>query len=159
METIRNSSIQLMKNVATDDMIQQQSMTFRDSGHLELVLKVLAGLCDGQNTSVQDYLRDQWDNLKNIDIVGETANFLSLLYGSISPESINLVTQLLNTLIEMVQGNEANQVVIFDRKVVDYLNHMLRMEDLSGCSLEQMWSLKRSIGKFRIRNFFCYIWL
>ena len=31
----------------------------RDPGKLRLVLEVLAGLCDGQNTAVQDYLRNQ----------------------------------------------------------------------------------------------------
>ena len=136
---------------------------------MHLVLKVLASLCDGQNTSVQDYLRDQWDNLKNIDVVGETASLLSLLYANISQSSVYLVTQLVDTLIEMVQGNEANQarirmscnaqkpphnhsdisvpqVVVFDRKIIDYVNHILRLNLEASCNSEEVYTLKRSIG-------------
>ena len=61
-------------------------------------------MCDGENTQVQNYLRHQHDNLKTIDLIGETCDFLPLLINDISRLNIGLITQLINTLIEMVQG-------------------------------------------------------
>ena len=145
-EMIRDLTVQGAKSAVNEDLRQQSDADFKDTGHLNLVLKVLAGLCDGQNTDIQNYLRDQYDNLKNIDIVGESANFMSLLYSSVNSSSIGLVTQLMDSLIEMVQGNEANQVVVFDRKIIDYINHMLRMDELPDCNREEIFTFKRAIG-------------
>ncbi len=50
--------------------------------------------------SFQDYLREQPDNIKSVDLVAETAKFLQLLYSSINAGTIGLVTELFNTLIE-----------------------------------------------------------
>lgn len=50
--------------------------------------------------SFQDYLREQPDNIKSVNLVAETAKFLQLLYSSINAGTIGLVTELFNTLIE-----------------------------------------------------------
>ena len=98
---------------------------YRDTGHLRLVLEVLASMCDGQNELSQNYLRDQWDNLKTIDLVGETCNFLPLLINNqVNRKSIHLITQLIDTLIEMVLGNEPNQEVTCDHKVCLFSSYM-----------------------------------
>ena len=49
---------------------------------------------------VQDYLREQPDNIKSVNLIAETARFLSLVYSSINTKTIGLVTELFNTLVE-----------------------------------------------------------
>ena len=48
----------------------------------------------------QDYLREQPDNVKSFNIVGETAQFLNVVYSSINSRTIDLVIQLFDTLNE-----------------------------------------------------------
>ena len=48
----------------------------------------------------QDYLREQLDNIKSVNLVAETARFLSLLYSSINHNTVGLVTELFNTVVE-----------------------------------------------------------
>ena len=72
----------------------------KDDGYIELVLRVLARMCDGQHTGLQDYLREQPDNMKSFNIVAETAQFVSLVYSNINAQNIELVMQLYETLNE-----------------------------------------------------------
>ena len=48
----------------------------------------------------QNYLREQPDNVKSFNIIGETAQFLNVVYSSINNRTIDLVIQLFNTLNE-----------------------------------------------------------
>lgn len=48
----------------------------------------------------QNYLREQPDNVKSFNIVGETAQFLNVVYTTINKKTINLIVQLFNTLNE-----------------------------------------------------------
>ena len=38
------------------------------------------------------------------------------------------------------QGNAANQLVVFDNKVCDYINHILRGAQFQGCSQKEVCS-------------------
>ncbi len=53
-----------------------------------------------ERRDVKDYLREQPDNMKSFNIVAETAQFVNLVYSSISPQTIALVVQLFETLNE-----------------------------------------------------------
>lgn len=118
---------------------------YEDDGYIELVLKLLGLMCDGQNTTLQDYLREQPDNIKSVNLISETARFLSLLYSSIDENTIGLVTELLSTLVEFTSGNIANQLVIFDNKIIDYINFMLRGAQFQSCDPESVLELKCAI--------------
>ena len=48
----------------------------------------------------QNYLREQPDNIKSVNLIAETSSFLGLIYSSINPQTVSLVTELFNTLIE-----------------------------------------------------------
>ena len=48
----------------------------------------------------QNYLREQPDNIKSVNLVGETTKFLNILYGNINLNSIALITQVFETLVE-----------------------------------------------------------
>jgi hypothetical protein len=66
------------------------------------LLKVLARLCDGQFQQLQDYLREQPDNIKSFNLIAETVQYMSQVYANINPNSINLIIQLLDSLNECV---------------------------------------------------------
>lgn len=120
---------------------------FKDNGYLDLVLQTLALLCDGECTDLQNYLRDQSDNIRSVNIVSETAKLLELLYSNVNHSTIGLTTQLFDTLIEVALGNPHNQVCIFEQKLTDYVNFILRNDTFPGCTIKQVYSLKLTIGK------------
>lgn len=49
---------------------------------------------------LQDYLREQPDNMKSFNIVAETAQFVNLVYSNITRQNIDLCIQLFETLNE-----------------------------------------------------------
>jgi len=50
---------------------------------------------------MQDYLREQPDNIKTINLVSEVCIFLSSFYIDVTKGNIVLITQVLKTMIEM----------------------------------------------------------
>lgn len=73
---------------------------FASCRYIKLVLRVLAYICDGQYEPLQNYLREQPDNIKSVNLISEVTRFLSLTYTSINRQSISLVTQIFDTLVE-----------------------------------------------------------
>ena len=49
---------------------------------------------------LQDYLREQPDNIKSVNLVAETTRFLNILYGNVNEKSAPLIIQLFDTLVE-----------------------------------------------------------
>ncbi|XP_070173522.1 inositol 1,4,5-trisphosphate-gated calcium channel ITPR3-like [Littorina saxatilis] len=120
-------------------------LEFKDDGYIELVLRIMALMCDNQHEGLQNYLREQPDNIKSVNLVAETCFFLDILYSNVNAKSIPLVIQLFDTLVEFTSGNFRNQDVVFENKLCDYISHLLRVEHFKGCSKEEVYSLKRSI--------------
>ncbi|XP_062618413.1 inositol 1,4,5-trisphosphate receptor type 1-like [Saccostrea cucullata] len=121
-------------------------LEYKDDGYIELIFKLLARICDGQHFGLQNYLREQPDNVKSFNIVGETAQFLNVVYTTINKKTINLIIQLFNTLNEFCSGNQENRVVVYDRKLVDYINFILRAGDIADCSPEKILELRHAIA-------------
>ncbi|KAL4233980.1 hypothetical protein ACF0H5_005635 [Mactra antiquata] len=118
----------------------------RNDGYIELVLKVMARMCDGQNHTLQDYLREQPDNVKSFNIIGEVTQFLNVIYSNIKAKSIDLVIQLFDTMTEFTAGNQENRVVIYDNKIIDYINFIMRAGDFEDCPTDKVLSLRESIS-------------
>lgn len=133
----------MMENMA--EMFQ-----YKDDGHIELVLKLFARLCDGQNTGIQNYLREQPDNIKSFNIVAETAQFLNIVYSNINDKTIDLVIQLFSTLNEFCSGNQENRVVMHDRKIIDYINFILRAGEMQDCPSKKVLELRLGIARLII---------
>ena len=69
---------------------------------METTLRFLGYLCDSQNRTMQNYFREQRDNIKTINLVSETCVFLQSFYVDVvTKENIELITESLNTIIEM----------------------------------------------------------
>lgn len=75
-------------------------LDFHDDGYIELVLRILGLMCDNQHHDIQDYLREQPDNIKSVNLVAETTRFLNILYSNINDKSMALIVQLFDTLVE-----------------------------------------------------------
>ena len=76
-------------------------LEFKDTSCIKLALQFLGLMCDGQYRPLQNYLREQPDNIKTINLVSETCTFFSLFYVDITKENIDLINQAIQTLIEM----------------------------------------------------------
>ena len=100
---------------------------FQDSTHIKLALLVLGLMCDGQYRLMQNYLREQPDNIHNINIVGEVAMFLQVYYTDVNSETMELVHLILQTLTEMCVGNFPNQEAIFKQHIIDAINGILEL--------------------------------
>ena len=80
---------------------QLESLKFRDTYYVKITLRFLGYLCDGQNRTMQNYLREQHDNTKRINLVSETCVFLQSFYVEVTEENIDLITEVLLTITEM----------------------------------------------------------
>uniref|UniRef100_A0A1I8G215 RIH_assoc domain-containing protein n=1 Tax=Macrostomum lignano TaxID=282301 RepID=A0A1I8G215_9PLAT len=137
-----------IEDLATQIVMEDENLQMKDDGHIELVLRVLAFICDGQNTHLQDYLREQPDNMKSYNLVSKTVEYLSLVYISVTRSNISLVTQLIKTLLEFSSGNLKNQIVCYDSKVCDYLNYLLRSQQIyNKCDFDEEMELKTAIAE------------
>ncbi len=102
-------------------------------------------MCDGQYRLMQNYLREQPDNIRTINIVGEVAHFIQHFYNDIDAETMELVHLILQTLIEMCVGNYPNQEVIFNRQIIDVINRILEIDianQRQGYTIEDVSCIK-----------------
>nr|XP_022345635.1 inositol 1,4,5-trisphosphate receptor type 3-like isoform X6 [Crassostrea virginica] len=143
---IGNVDEEELKELMDAAMSMSGDLEFKDDGYIELVLRILGLMCDNQHHDIQNYLREQPDNIKSVNLVGETTKFLNILYSNISDKSMPLVVQLFDTLVEFTSGNQKNQAMVFDNKVCDYINHILRVGHFHNCGIKEEYVLKKSIA-------------
>ena len=87
---------------------------------------------------LQNYIRDQPDNVQSVKLVTETVAILDSLYLSIHCGTIATLTRVFSTLNEFTSGNQATRVELVDRKIVDYINVIIRMHEFPGCADEDV---------------------
>ena len=58
-------------------------------------------MCDGQNQVMQNYLREQPDNIKTTNLVSEICTFLQSFHVDAMKDNISLINQVIQTLIEI----------------------------------------------------------
>ncbi|ELU07681.1 hypothetical protein CAPTEDRAFT_189050 [Capitella teleta] len=115
-------------------------------GNLGLILKIMGLMCDGQNRNLQDYFREQSDNFLSCNMVAETSLLLDVLLADVSDFTIVLLGSVLQTLVEFASGNQRNQQVLFDSKVIDFVDYVLQEKRLNECSDMLMLWVKKCIG-------------
>jgi len=101
-------------------------------------------LCENHNKKLRNYLREQPDNLKSFNLVKDVASYLGVVYTNIDGESIEIVTQVVESLNEFAMGNVDNQMVLFDSKAMDVVNQLMRQPaaDFKGCDPVAVAELK-----------------
>lgn len=120
----------------------QNLVTFKDTENIELVLQMLQQMCEGHYNDMQEYLREQPDNLRSIDLVTLSVDVLNLVITDINDKSLSLVIQTLGTLIDGVQGCIPNQIAVSDAKGIDAINFVVRRHQYPGCKASEVASLK-----------------
>ena len=87
-------------------------MKFRDTSYIVLALQVLGLMCDNHNRQMQNYLREQPDNIKTINLVSEICIFLQSFYVDATKDNIDLINQAIQTLIETCLVSIVSYLVI-----------------------------------------------
>ena len=105
-------------------------LRFYDLSRITLISKVLGLMCDGQFRSMQNFLREQSEDINSVNMVGEIASFL---YGFskkhvITEKTMILLTQLLKALNEFCIGNYKNREVTFNENIVSVINFVLQID-------------------------------
>ena len=80
----------------------------------------------------------------SFDQVQKAVEYLQVIYLNVDMDSAPLVIQNLNTLVEVTIGNRCNQGVIFDAKIVDIINHLIRQPNYGDCTAEIVADVKES---------------
>ncbi|KAI9193543.1 uncharacterized protein BJ171DRAFT_250962 [Polychytrium aggregatum] len=114
----------------------------RHSDSLKNVMRLLQLLVEGHNIETQNYIRFQPDNIQSFDLVKDVVDFLHALIPFIEPSLLDLVGQVLDTLIDFAQGSTANQVCIFNAKIISAINELLR-SPFERCELVAVIDIKR----------------
>ena len=137
-----------MIEIAEDDEegdVENEILSFSQVvGLVRPILRMLQLLCENHNMTLRDYLREQPDNLKSYNLIKEVANYLGEVYQNTDSESIEVVIQVIETLNEFAMGNVENEMVLFDSKAMDVVNHLLRQPkaNFHDCSAESVADLK-----------------
>ena len=85
-----------------------------------LRLNTLQTMCEGHNTILQDYLREQPDNVMQFNLVAQVSRFMERIRVDAAAGdklSKEILMQTLDCLTELAQGNAPNQKEIFDARV------------------------------------------
>lgn len=87
---------------------------------------------------LQNYLRNQPDNRTSADLVTLTVEYVACAAEELDADSVDLITQGLETLVEMADGCPGNQRAVFAAKVVDIVNTILRTSEIEFACNQQL---------------------
>ena len=87
-------------------------------------------MCDGQFREVQNYLREQSEDINSVNMVGEIASFLFTFSKKnvLSEQTLLLLNQLIQALNEFCIGNYKNREVTFNENIVSVINFVLQID-------------------------------
>ncbi|XP_019849736.1 PREDICTED: inositol 1,4,5-trisphosphate receptor type 1-like isoform X1 [Amphimedon queenslandica] len=107
------------------DQSEKPELLAYDTSWTNLVLEVIRYMCDGQNRTLQHYLREQPDNFKTVNVVAEVTSLLHVYTSDLTVENLSQIDEIIQALVEMCVGNTPNQRVIFEKQVNEPLNRLL----------------------------------
>ena len=109
-------------------------------------------MCDGQYRVMQNYLREQNEDIQSVNMVGEIASFLYTFSKKhvFTVETLKLFNQLLQALIEFCIGNYKNREVIFNANIIAVVNFVLQ---INIANIKETVTLDRSRNTTVINNF------
>ena len=125
--------LNFLQHSGTDTDIDGRPLSvlqFYDLSRITLISKVLGLMCDGQYKEMQNYLREQSEDIHSVNMVGEMATFLYEFSKKqvLSINILHLFNQLLQALKEFCIGNYKNREVVFNANVVSVLNYILQID-------------------------------
>jgi len=117
--------------------------------YINVLLGMMQSICDEQYTDAQDLCRIQ-PNGSSVNLPAEVCDFLDTLCTSIDAHVIDMTTNAFETLCEFTRGNLESQAVVYEYKIMDTVNDILRTKDLGGSTLAQRIALHTAIVYFII---------
>ena len=115
---------------SVNDKESLKSIEFHETEHASLIIDVISHMCDGQYRPMQDYLRDQVDSIRSVNIVEEIVIFIYELSKKslITSDIICLLHKCFQALIELCSGNYDNSKLIFKKQIIPLINSYLQID-------------------------------
>eukprot|EP00004_Rigifila_ramosa_P007532 TRINITY_DN1851_c0_g1_i3.p1 TRINITY_DN1851_c0_g1~~TRINITY_DN1851_c0_g1_i3.p1 ORF type:complete len:2531 (+),score=660.03 TRINITY_DN1851_c0_g1_i3:1073-7594(+) len=140
MSTLSTDTIVSEVEDPTGNQAEEQFLLIKD------IVRVLQLLCEGHNSEMQNYLREQADNVQSFNLVSETVEYLLQLERYIGPPTISLCSQLFAAVTEFCQGPcRGNQSAAVRAKICEVSSRILR-NPLDDCDPAAVSDLKRMIA-------------
>lgn len=153
-------NISLVTRTARQQRAREAYLTFYASsktrsisfGNLEANLRFLQLMCEGHHLGLQDYLREQQDNLRSVNVVKDIVRLLQeLVLHDVDEQSFPIILQTLNVLTEFCQGPcVGNQKLLASSGACQSINTIMTSaafaatEPLNQDHSEKMISLKHA---------------
>ncbi len=105
-------------------------LQFYDLSRITLITKVIGLMCDGQYKEMQNFLREQSESIQSINMVEEISSFLYEFSKKrlITSDTLPLLIEILQSLIELCSGNYKNNETIFNIQIISTINFILQID-------------------------------
>ncbi|KAL1510122.1 hypothetical protein AB1Y20_006454 [Prymnesium parvum] len=112
------------------------------------VMLLLQQTCEGHFQEMQDYLRDQPQEVTDIDLVTEVFHFLLGAEAEVDADNVDQLQQCLITLVEFVQGNASrkNANTLIDAKCIELLSRLIQSDTLSALKNEMQDEVRAQVA-------------
>ncbi|KAI8801212.1 hypothetical protein BJ742DRAFT_877937 [Cladochytrium replicatum] len=105
------------------------SIVDNDYNLIKDVMRLIQLIVEGHNYEVQEYARHQADNVKSFDLVKVVVEYLHAIALVANGTNAPVIVQVFDTIIDLAQGCAGNQVAIFNAKIIQSVNFILRGVD------------------------------
>jgi inositol 1,4,5-triphosphate receptor type 3 len=121
---------------------------FPARSHVNEALEMLRLLCEGHNNDTQDLMHIQGGSISNVDLVGEAYELLAQLEPEIDESNISQMQKCIDTLVEFVQGNEAQIISAFllDTKLLEILDRIIQKQSMPYIEQQELLDLQLSVA-------------
>ncbi|KAI8365871.1 hypothetical protein EDC96DRAFT_509091 [Choanephora cucurbitarum] len=130
--------------VASNDSVSMHNSVTKDLEVTRDAMRALQLMVEGHNLHLQTYLAKQPDNIKSFNIVLDVVEYFHAIVPLCNQKNIDLIIQVVDTITELAQGCLENQVTIFNNKIVNPVNVILR-EPYIGCDIDKVNELKSKV--------------
>ncbi|RKO85775.1 RyR and IP3R homology associated-domain-containing protein [Blyttiomyces helicus] len=135
-----------LATIEDDEFLHSRALSHPQNGPQEYdivrgVMRLLQLIVEGHNFKLQEYVRVQPDNIKSFDLVKDVVDYLHAIVPIANEDNIAIIVQVFDTLIDLAQGCTANQVSIFNAKVIQPVNTILSGK-YAHCSVPKVTELK-----------------
>ena len=111
-------------------------------------------LCEGHNTLLQSYLREQSSETTNVDLVSEVNELLLVTESEIDQYNIELAHLCIDTLTEFTQGNAynipvgetGNIALLLETKLIEVLDRFVQKRGVDGVPATAWSKLRESVA-------------
>eukprot|EP01080_Neovahlkampfia_damariscottae_P010070 gene10070-2491_t len=124
LKKLKNQKDALIFSGDNDEVIE-----FKEEGFIESILRFLQLFCEGHNLDLQNYIRQQPDNFKSINLVQECLEYTLSMKKYINSSTVDIAYQAFQSLTEFIQGPcIENQLLFNNTQLYYFANDILSNE-------------------------------